>query len=202
VSSSSTLMLMPALLATVAGCRSSRGNDQLPFVQFSSDQPAARVVTITTRGNYSPPCVTISLGETVEWDNPVGGPINVTSGAVRGKAPELYSPSLVGSAAKWRHTFNTAGRIDYFDQGSAGGGAVDPYYGTRTPGTGAAGAQGTVCARNADGSGCAQLCCIKGGDPAQCGAGGHCEVPADPEIAFGFCAGGATSAPLDASTTD
>lgn len=189
------------VLALSVGCRSSRGNDRLPFVQPSSSSPATRSVTVTTRGNFSPPCLSIDLGETVEWNNPTGKAINVTSGSVRGMSPELYSPSLVASAAMWRHTFSKPGRVDYFDQNGAGGGAIDPYYGTRTGAASSGGAEGTVCVRNSDGSGCTALCCMKAAGAAQC-AGKVCEVPSDPEIAFGFCGTSTASEPVDAAAVD
>jgi len=182
------------LIFALIGCHAHRSDP--PSVQFSSDQPASRVVTITRLGNFSPPCLSISIGDTVEWDNPIGNPINVTTVSVRGAPPELYSPSLVGAAAMWRHTFTKPGRFDYFDQGA--GGTVDSYYGT-APSTALAGAQGTVCVRNADGSGCSELCCDRGGSPSQCG-GGLCQIPDDIQINFGFC-GKPTSA-ADAAVTD
>jgi plastocyanin len=175
-------MRLLILIGALIGCHAHRS--QPPSVQFSSDQPASRVVTVTRLGNFSPPCIVIATGDTVEWDNPGGNPINVTTASVRGKPPELYSPSLVGSAAMWRHTFLTPGRYDYFNQGG-GAAAVDPYYGTRTGG-GSIGAQGTICVRESDGSGCGELCCDQGGPPEQCG-GGLCEIPDDPQITFGFC---------------
>lgn len=188
-----------ALLLALVGCKSTRGNDVLPFVQPSSTAPADRVVTVTERLNFSPPCLVINLGQTVEWDNPTGKPINVTSASVRGNPPELYSPSLLASAAAWRHTFDTAGRVDYFDQNGAGGAAIDPYYGTRTT-SGTASAVGTICVRDASGGGCLELCCIKAGPAEQCG-GRACDVPDDPEIAYGFCAAGGTTV-LDAASFD
>ena len=189
-----TRMLLVTLL--FCGCRSSRGNDRVPFVQFSSDAPADYTVTITRRGHFSPPCLAIDVAQTVEWYNPHGGAINVTSASVRGAPPELFSPSLVGSAERWRHTFFSPGRIDYFDQ-NGGAGAIDPYYGTRTTGA-LGGAAGTICVRRADGSGCDALCCREGAGVTQCGGGG-CDLVADDEVSVGFCAEG-TTAPLDAAT--
>jgi hypothetical protein len=170
------------LAMVLLGCHSSRVDP--PQVERSSDSPADQLVRVTTRGHFSPPCVTIEIGQTVEWDNTVGLMINVTSAAVRGRSPELFSPMLVGSAAAWRHTFASAGRVDYFDQGGASGGAVDPYYGTLVT-AGAGAAQGTVCVRAPDGSGCDSLCCMKG-DPTRC-QGGACSVIDDPQVAYGFC---------------
>ncbi len=191
------------LLAVVVlvGCRSNRGNDQLPLVQTSSGAAASRIVTITALGNFSPPCLAVDLGDTVEWDNPTERVTNVTSASVRNRPPELYSPSLVASAVKWRHTFNAPGRVDYFDQNGAGGGAIDPYYGTRVLGGRSGGAEGTVCVRRADGTGCQALCCLKGGGLEQC-TGKRCVVPADPEIAYGFCDTSGSGEPFDAAVSD
>lgn len=182
------------LAALLAACSSNRGNGQLPFVQPSSPGEPTLTITVTERGNLTRPCLLIDLGATVEWHNPTGRPFNVTSASVRGAPPELFSPNLVGSAVRWRHTFQRGGRVDYFNQG-AGGGAIDPYYGTRIAGGGSTGGQGTICV----GGGCDALCCNKG-EPRKC-PGSLCVVVDDPEVGFGFCGAGATSIP-DAAVHD
>lgn len=190
------MMRSPALLlvAALAACASNRTNDRLPFAQPSARDEPSITISITSRGNLTRPCLVIDLGGTVEWHNPSGLPFNVTSASLRGAPPELFSPNLVGSAARWRHTFQRPGRVDYFNQG-AGSGAIDPYYGTRVAGGVSAGGAGTICV----GGGCEGLCCNKGG--AQKCRDGICLVVDDPDVTFGFCGAGASGAP-DAAVHD
>ena len=172
-----------ALLFGLGACRSNRSETQLPYVQPSSPTVASRGVTVTRLGNFSPPCLTIEVGETIEWFNPTANVVNVTSGRVRGAPPELYSPTLLGLSQRWRHRFARPGRFDYFNEG-AGSGAVDPYYGTRTAGA-TQGAAATICVRDGNGAGCDNLCCAKA---SRCANGASCELPPDPEFEYGFCA--------------
>ncbi len=53
-----------------------------------------------------------------------------------------------------------------------------------------------ICVRKSDGTGCESLCCLKS---SVCLNGRTCEVPADPEIGFGYCTGPVV---VDAGTHD
>jgi plastocyanin len=178
----------------IAACSPSNRTDP-PQVQMSSGNTPSRTVTVTDQGNFSPPCLVVALGDTVEWYNPNGQPINVTSAATDSMPPLLFSPSLVNSAMRWRHTFTAPGRVDYAST-SSGATACNPEYGPCSS-TAMTSASGAVCVKNGDGTGCEQVCCIRAGSPTQCG-GGACTILPDPQISYGFCA----ASPVDAGVTD
>ena len=148
---------------------------------------------------YRPRCFEIDIGETVEFQNFLPDvPTNVTS--IGAPAP-LYSPNLVWPYnyvtaddpdddqceatvedpceervpySYWRHTFETPGAYDWVDtnQSSPGRQVVDPYYGTVTfIGIDPNSPIGTVCVRNADGTGCEGVCCTSDDD---CTGNTHC----------------------------
>ncbi len=154
------------LLLLLAACASNR-RDELPLVQPTSTASPNRTVRIAADAKFSPGCVEIRPGETIEWSSDAPDvPINVTS---LGDAVELFSPNLqpglrcdpaAPTRVCWRHTFPRAGCFDYFDSnsGSPGRAVRDPYYGTvRYVGDGTDVTRGTVCV-TATGS-CPGVCC-------------------------------------------
>lgn len=148
-----------------------------PYVQDSAGDKPAATVELTPKG-VGTPCVTIEVGETVEWRNLTPAiPANVTG---FGNA-ELYSPSLVeggpmGETIKsgqrvrfawWRHRFAQPGVFEYFDtnRGDPGQKVVDPYYGTvRYVGVSSTLETGVVCVRRPGSTDCHAVCCLKNDD--------------------------------------
>ncbi|MGM0576067.1 MAG: hypothetical protein ACQEXJ_10100 [Myxococcota bacterium] len=177
----------PAALAALialssAGCATEVDR---PVVQPSSTaSPGGRIVQITEEGEFSPTCMSIRTGQTVEWRNfSPDIPTNVTS---LGEPVELFSPSLVppyqsdevdGEAyVWWRHTFDEPGVYEYFDtnQGDPGRKVVDPYYGTVTfVGIDKDVRTGVICVEEPGSDACAGVCCSKNLD---CPTGQCCDL--------------------------
>ena len=161
----------------LGGCRSHRGPRTSPFVEPSSlDAPTATVI-VDTGLQFSPGCVAVAPGETVEWDSDAPSvAVNVTSS---GEPLELYSPNLqpplacgtlddrgVSPRTCWRHTFAVAGCFEYFDSnsGAPGRAARDPYYGTiKFVGSGGDVTRGVVCVSPS--LRCPGVCCF---GPSDC----------------------------------
>ncbi len=131
----------------------------------------ATSVAITPAAAYSPECVAIQPGQTVEWYTRAPDlAVDVTSIGVNDEGQvELFSPVIVepldcGSPGRtcWRHTFKEIGCFEYTNAqaaGTTGSTVLDAYYGTVTAvgGSGATAAQGVVCVTT-DGV-CKGLCC-------------------------------------------
>jgi hypothetical protein len=165
-----------------------------PAVQPShAPPPTSNVVPIPKEGGWGVPCLTIEVGQTVEWRNYAPAvPVNVTSLA---DPPELYSPSLVaplptvakdatGPYVYWRHTFQSPGVFEYYDttSGDPGKKVVDPYYGTVSyVGLSPSLVTGIVCVREAGSKQCRGVCCVQNGDgddtlfDGECGDGQCCD---------------------------
>jgi plastocyanin len=162
------MLSLAASLPASGGCRSSRLEP--PYVQPSSSAPAAESVAITPSSSFSPECVEIKPGDTVEWYTRAPTlAVDVTS---TGQPVELFSPVIVaplecGSPDRtcWRHTFEEPGCYEYTNSQAgftAGVMVRDAYYGTLTATMGGSGARGLVCV-SSRGS-CPGLCCRFDGD--------------------------------------
>ncbi|MBS3923267.1 MAG: hypothetical protein KGZ37_09005 [Nitrosarchaeum sp.] len=68
----------------------------------------------TTNECYTPASVTISVGDTVEWDNVDTAAHTVTGGSPADGPSGVFDSSLVMGKAKYSHTFDSAGSYDYF----------------------------------------------------------------------------------------
>lgn len=147
-----------------------------PYVQSTSTaDPGGNIIPVTAEGTHGVPCLTIAVGQTVEWRNEAPGiPTNVTS---LGEPAELYSPSLVepynlsSSDGKpyvwWRHTFTEPGVFEYYDtnQGDPGRKVVDPYYGTVTfVGVSDTVRTAVICVESPGSGACDGVCCVKASD--------------------------------------
>jgi plastocyanin len=166
------LAIAVAGVLLASGCKSSRTDP--PFVQASSTGSPATSVAITPAAAYSPECVAIKPGQTVEWYTRAPElPVDVTSISKNDEGEvELFSPVIVepldcGTPGRtcWRHTFREIGCFEYTNSqalaaGGTGGLVQNAYYGTVSPGGGSASssaAQGVVCVTS-DGT-CKGLCC-------------------------------------------
>ncbi len=144
----------------IAGCTTT---PDLPLVQpTASGNPGGRIVELTPEGTISPPCLVITVGQTVEFRNLADRPGDITS---LGSPTELYSPNLISPGpTTWRHTFNTLGVFEYYDStsGDPGRKVVDPYYGTVTfVGLSEDIQTGAICVKSKGGSECDNVCCVK-----------------------------------------
>ena len=148
-----------------------------PFVAATGTRPPSRKVAILPDGSFLPGCVTVAVGQTVEFLNEAQGgalPADVTSlkeqvAGVEGGSGELYSPNLQAPApTAWRHRFGRAGVFTYVNSavGIPGRKVVDDYYGTVTfvPISGTGGfPTGRVCVHEAGATaGCDGVCCPRG----------------------------------------
>ena len=68
----------------------------------------------TSNACYTPASVTISVGDTVEWDNVDTAAHTVTGGSPAEGPSGVFDSSLVMGKAKYSHTFDSAGSYDYF----------------------------------------------------------------------------------------
>ncbi|MBI4510007.1 MAG: hypothetical protein HY698_10265 [Deltaproteobacteria bacterium] len=164
----STTRLGAILVLGILSCGRSHRDD--PAVQFSSDRPRDTDVKISKTLEFSPACVTVKVGTTIEWWIEKGAPrvpVNVTS---LGTPVELFSPNLVPplfcdekepDKICWRRSFEQPGCFPYYDtnSGSPGRPVVDDYYGTTTyVGQGGDIQGGLVCVEGS-GLSCKGVCC-------------------------------------------
>lgn len=156
-----------------------------PPAQPSSEQPATAVIHIRSAQPFTPSCMIVETGATIEWRNltprtaisvvSVTGTPELSSPALRdpyNSVPEASSDECVlrdssGCLAAipfsfWRHTFTRPGVFDYRDaSGSAVATATVGEYGM-PPGTAtsSSAATGTVCVRSSPSSTeCDRICC-------------------------------------------
>lgn len=95
-----------------------------PAPPVETSQPKTVSVTIpagtsspgceTTNECYTPASVTISVGDTVEWDNVDTAAHTVTGGSPAEGPSGVFDSSLIMGKAKYSHTFDSAGSYDYF----------------------------------------------------------------------------------------
>ena len=95
-----------------------------PAAPVESSEPKTVSVTIpsgtsspgceTSNACYTPESVTISVGDTVEWDNVDTAAHTVTGGSPADGPSGVFDSSLVMGKAKYSHTFDKAGSYDYF----------------------------------------------------------------------------------------
>lgn len=174
-------LVLPLALLLFTTCDSQRTSP--PPAQPSSEQPASSVIRIRAASSFTPSCIIVESGATVEWRNLT--PSTAISVVSVSNNSELSSPALrdpynsVGAQTSdecvlrdntgclaavpfsfWRHTFTTPGIFDYRD---ASGSAVASQTGyglpPGPPSTGSA-AVGTVCVRaTPDSTECDRVCC-------------------------------------------
>lgn len=189
-------------LALSMACGSAR-LDPPPVEESSLAEPSA-LVRVRFEQPFSPTCLIVLRGDTVEWRNLT--PLLPVSVVGTGSPPTLSSPALAapyqylgpqaspecallqgGSCLErapisyWRHTFPNAGVFPYKD-GSGGQVAQSGAYAYGLPMPMASGVvrTGLVCVRSApDSSDCNQVCCINQSD---CTRGATCTQ--------GICTGG------------
>ncbi len=177
------IMLLIGFVGFAVACDSARSSPP-PAQPSSLETPS--VLSRVARGQaFSPPCIIVEKGATVEWRNlsPSSGVILVSVAAPY----ELSSPSLRapynfvppeqsdecttrtnGACTEplpfsfWRHTFQNSGIFDYQDQsGSAAASVVgegDEYGLPAGPVNSGTGGTGTVCV-SGPGTSCVQVCC-------------------------------------------
>ncbi len=95
-----------------------------PVAPVETSEPKTVSVTIpsgtsspgceTSNACYTPASVTISVGDTVEWDNVDTAAHTVTGGSPAEGPSGVFDSSLVMGKAKYSHTFDSAGSYDYF----------------------------------------------------------------------------------------
>lgn len=196
------------LVTSIVGC-ATRADP--PYVQDSAGPGQGAMVKITKVG-LSLPCVSIDVGETVEWRNLQPAiPANVTGFGNN----ELYSPSLVEGGpiaqeynkeakkierfAYWRHTFHKPGVYEYFDtnRGDPGQKVVDPYYGTVTfVGVSATLQTGVVCVRQPGSDQCTGVCCLGNNNGDAVLNSDECPPSQCCDLKSKRCLQGAPSAPI------
>ena len=167
----------------LASCDSVRNSP--PPAQPSSELAATQFVHIRAAQPYTPSCMIVEVGATVEWRNltpgtaisvvSVGGTTELSSPALREpyntvppeKSDECVLRDSSGCLAAipfsfWRHTFDKPGIFDYHDaSGSAVATTSTGEYGM-PPGPQVSGsaATGTVCVRSdRSSSECDRVCC-------------------------------------------
>lgn len=181
----------------LAACDSVRSSP--PPAQASSEQAATGVVHIRAAQPFTPSCMIVETGATVEWRNltpgtaisvvSVGGATELSSPALRqpyNTVPAESSDECVlrdssGCLAAipfsfWRHTFQKTGIFDYHDaSGSAVAATTQGEYGMPPgPQTSSSAATGTVCVRSDRSSTeCDRVCCT-GTVVNECGTGLTC----------------------------
>lgn len=176
------IQLALALAVGLLGSCDSQRSDPPP-AQPSSTQPATSVVRIRAASPFTPACVIVEAGATIEWRNltprspssvvSVGGSRELSSPALRdpyNSVPVDTSDECVlrdsnGCVAAvpfsfWRHTFTTPGIFDYRDASGSAVAAVGGYGLPAGPQTSGSAAVGTVCVRSSVGSTeCDRVCC-------------------------------------------
>jgi len=95
-----------------------------PVAPVETSEPKTVSVTIpsgtsspgceTSNACYTPASVTISVGDTVKWDNTDTAAHTVTGGSPADGPSGVFDSSLVMGKASFSHTFDKAGSYDYF----------------------------------------------------------------------------------------
>lgn len=95
-----------------------------PAAPVESSEPKTVSVTIpsgtaspgceTSNACYTPASLTISVGDTVKWDNIDTAAHTVTGGSPADGPSGVFDSSLVMGKASFSHTFDKAGSYDYF----------------------------------------------------------------------------------------
>jgi hypothetical protein len=191
------LSVLPLLVPWLAwSCDSQRSYP--PPAQPSATAAASTVVHVRSGQSFTPACLLIETGATVEWRNltpdtsismlSIRPPYEISSPALRRpynsvsseQSDECVLPGPSGCQAAvgfsfWRHTFNAPGIFDYHDiSGSIVALPVTSYGMPPGPSTSGGAGVGTVCVRpTTDSPACDKVCCT-GTVAGECAAGVSC----------------------------
>lgn len=188
-------LALPLWVGLLGSCDSQRTDP--PPAQPSSPQPATSVVRIRAASPFTPSCVIVEVGATIEWRNltprtsisvlSVSGSRELSSPALRDPynpvpvetSDECVLRDITGCVAAvpfsfWRHTFTTPGIFDYRDPSGSAVASQGGYGLPPGPQTSGSAAVGTVCVRSTPGSAeCDRVCCT-GTVVDECGPGVTC----------------------------